>query len=750
MKKILAFALCAIMLASAAVPVFARHYSSSYENNGYEYDETYTLGDVDGDGEQNGKDALAIKATVAGLEGYSLIEDAADFNGDGVVDAKDSYLMKTCLSGTNSFDALEGEFPLYSLTIGENPISEYSLLLPEGIGAEDNNNAAYAACEMQDYIRDLTGTELVIYTGEAPTEHVIRFHSYEPDTAENTEMGLGIENYIYEVKNGDLNIHGSRRGNMYAVYEILEKYLGVVFIDGDLTYVYKNRTVDIPEGTYEFVKPYLNFRCVNYTFMDGHSDKINVYLTHKNNGIFIWDLMSKRFGTLTGMHYVGCHTFAYCHMMHTGKMPPEGTLNPDGSVMTYGQRLTAKFNSGIYPDPWTWQPCGNSKTEYEDLFDGLLDITRMVQTWGHEFHIYETEYTTSSMSFSPEDNKNFCTCRNCGRMSKTEGYSGVYLEMANKAALDIQEYFPGMKMSTYFYEHKVPATIRPNEYMILFFCGPECNNHAWGSGGCGDNLTVIKASNKCCDTTAKQWGELCKETGAEVWLYYYPTNYHYSLVPCPNIFEIYYDITYVVNECGFTGVYYEGGWTEYTFEHLKAYLASRVIWDPQMTYEEYTEYMMEYLRIWYGEGYEYIYQYIEHIEAAGDAVGCFVNNHDRPYDMNSWEYCAEHYDEMRGLILAARELAATEKQVQRINNLLMSCETLCLGAVYTEWYTNGTEETRALYEERYTWLYNYIVDNEYILSTNTVFVMPDKIDFSSRPMDQFYHGGAWDPTDYPQ
>jgi hypothetical protein len=142
---------------------------------------------------------------------------------------------------------------------------------------------------------------------------------------------------------------------------------------------------------------------------------------------------------------------------------------------------------------------------------------------------------------------------------------------------------------------------------------------------------------------------------------------------------------------------------------------------------------------------------MEHAQAAGDATGCFVNNHDRPYDMYSWRYIAEHYEEMRELLFAARSLADTDEKITRIDNILMSCETLGLGAVYTEMYTNGTEESRALYEERYTWLYNYIKSNNYELSTsnNTVFVLPATIDFSSRPMDQFYHGGCWDSSDYP-
>ena len=34
---------------------------------------------------------------------------------------------------------------------------------------------------------------------------------------------------------------------MYAVYEILEDYLGYRFVNGEYTFIYKSRTVDIPE-----------------------------------------------------------------------------------------------------------------------------------------------------------------------------------------------------------------------------------------------------------------------------------------------------------------------------------------------------------------------------------------------------------------------------------------------------------------------------------------------------------------------
>ncbi len=738
MKKSLAIILCLIFVFSsfgACISVSAREFL----NNGNEFinDDTYVLGDADGDGEQNGKDALAIKATVAGLEGYFLIEDAADFNGDGVVDAKDSYLMKTCLSGTNSFEVLEGEHQVYNLTIGENPITDYSIVLPN-IPDINECNASYAAEEMQTYIEVATGVRLEIVVGEATTPHAIRYHQYFVDTPENIEMGLRIENYKYTVTDGDLDIYGSLRGNMYATYEILEKYLGFRFISGEYTFVYKNRTVDIPEGCDVFFAPKLNSRWTGHTFA-GYKE--NYHYPRKSNG----DQSSNvdYYGAFTGQHFMFGHSYAYCWQMGTGTMPDE-------SFGALSDRLYHKYTSGETHDTLKWQPCASSEKEYQTMFSGLLDISRMISFWGHVFRNYE-EYSISSMSFSFEDNKNFCQCRYCTRSYKTEGYSGTYVgNLVNRAAREIQEYYPGMKLCTILYDHTVPKNVKPDEMVILYYCGPACNNHALGSGGCGDDLTYLGDSNdNCCTPTLKGWGELCRETGAELWFYYYPVNYHFFLTPCPNIMEIYYDLYYMFNECNVTGMYYEGAGETYNFETLKAYLASLMQWEPEMTYEQYIEYMKEYLYIRYGGGYEYIYEYTLHSQNAGDEVGCFINNHDATWDMYSWRYIAEHYEEMRELLVRARELCVRDDQRARVDDLIMCCDTLGLSAVYEEWYTNGTKETKALYEERYAALYGYIKENNIRISDFPQYIPPATIDFSKDPISQFYNGGCWDSDDRP-
>ena len=102
MKKILSLVLCACMLFSAlAIEAFGAQYNPETldEDNlsltqNFMRDETFILGDADGDGEPNGKDALSIKANIAGLEGYVMNAEACDFNGDGsVTDADAVYLL---------------------------------------------------------------------------------------------------------------------------------------------------------------------------------------------------------------------------------------------------------------------------------------------------------------------------------------------------------------------------------------------------------------------------------------------------------------------------------------------------------------------------------------------------------------------------------------------------------------------------------------------------------------------------------
>ena len=144
--------------------------------------------------------------------------------------------------------------------------------------------------------------------------------------------------------------------------------------------------------------------------------------------------------------------------------------------------------------------------------------------------------------------------------------------------------------------------------------------------------------------------------------------------------------------------------------------------------------------MYYGDGYEYIYEYIMMQNESGDLVPCFINNFDRPGDMMSYEYLAENYEYMRGLLLFAYDKALTDDQRDRIETLIVCCDFMGLSSVHTDWYLNG--ENVELYKTRYTWMYNYIKDHEMVIAGHTEYVLPAECTFDENPMIQFYEFGS--------
>ena len=177
-------------------------------------------------------------------------------------------------------------------------------------------------------------------------------------------------------------------------------------------------------------------------------------------------------------------------------------------------------------------------------------------------------------------------------------------------------------------------------------------------------------------------------------------------------------------------------------------MAVKFMWNPEMTFEEWEDILLEYLYMNYGEGYNELWEYIQMQTEAGDQCGtCFVNNFDRPGDMYSYEYLAENYEYMRGLLLTAYDKALTDDQRGRIETLIVCCDFMGLSSVHTDWYLNG--ENVELYKTRYTWMYNYITDHNMRVFSSDVYSKPATIDFEINPMIQFYEYGSRRTGIYP-
>ncbi len=721
--------------------------------HGIAKDNTYELGDVNSDKAINAMDSLVLKLTIAGIQGLEYTVDAADFDADGKVSPVDSFTLKLCLAGSASVSDYEGSDHLYRLTIGGFDISLFSIVIEEDCLYSDNE---YMAAELlQEHIPAATGVNIPIERGVSSKEHGIYIH----DVDKTTDLGLtlGHEGYRYEVKNGDLHIYGTDRGNMYAAYEIIEDYLGFGFIENYYMFLYKQRFVDIQEGTDVTFVPGYRFRQSKTTFNSNEDYRTTFHLPRGINGAIGFDfknakIPSSYYGNFVGTVYIDIHSMDKYHRMATGTMPDESFGNLE-------ERYYAKYLSGEFKDETTWEPCATDEKQYVKLFTGLLEYIEFVTVGMDIPLLYEDG--TNCFSFSPCDNMNWCTCRNCSKAARQSNYVDVYLRLKNRGAEDIQEFYPGIKLSSLMYEKECPIEVVPSEHLILVLGGTSCANHPLGTNEECSGNGYYGMSRSEFEEFINKMVALCSQTGAELWLWYYPETNNWWIYDIPNIYTIYYDVTWLY-EHGITGFYYEGHnlCPGYNFEQMKAYMFSQVAFDPTMSLERYEDIMKDYMYKVYGHGWENMWEFMKMYVEAGNLVGyeggntesyCFVGAYNRAFDFVSFEYIRDNYEYMRSLIVSAiNEFDPPENgehngmRIDKLYHFLCVFDLLGLGATYVDNYVNGDEASRSAYEERYEWAYNYYFDSgmrSYVYSKSGIDA-PASFDLNSNPFLQFTAGSV--------
>lgn len=717
MRKIFSFVISVLMIVSSfGVYVNAAEIKT---------EERYSVGDVDCDGTVNAEDSLCMKRQLVGDAEMEINAMAADMDADGRITAKDSYYIKGIFVEKFNASEFDSGTKLYKLLIGGYDIKEFCIVLPEDATRDDN--AHFAAEKMQKYVEIATGYKLEICYGyeNKTAVHAIVYNMVELECELGRE--LGYEGYKYDVTDGDLNIYGTRRGNMYCTFDLLER-MGFVFYSDDYTFLKEARLVRIEEGETETFVPKVHFRMVAGSNFDGDGVE-NHFLAQKLNGSQLYHSEDDmRIGTLTGPRFINAHSFGYYWRMATGN------YTDDDHLYECWQSGIQKEESDYGKDA-PWQPCATSGGDYNTLMLGLDRTITMIEKRGHKFTA-----DISSMSFSIADNqKGYCSCRNCTKKTKTEGYSGLYIDLTNRAARDIKTLYPEyptLKLVSIIYDHSIPATVRPESNVIVFFCGQGCNNHPINSGECTGNEPLIhKLHNDAVVESLKAWSGFCHESGAEIWFWYYPVSFLFYMSPCPNVLKLYDDFNFIINECKVDGFYFECGGRNYAFEAVKAHMASEYMYDPDMTKEEYTELLKEFLYLYFGEGYEYIYRYLEKEDLAGTKDACYLNNFSYPQDMYNTEYVAENYIDMRNLILDALILADSEDEIEHLEKLLVCCDFTGLSAVHKDWYAAGMPEYVEYYDEMCRLIQKYDMRPSTFLNEDGT---PEQLDFTN------YEQSPWD------
>ncbi len=686
----------------------------------------YTPGDINGSGEINAVDVFELKKHIVGMDS-DMDELASELTNDGVVNARDLLKLKNHIVGNID---LNEEFGISDETVGKitiagRNIAEYTIVVTN----PENANMTFAASELQRYVEKASGIELDIAEGESDAAYKITLLEDMGDT-------LGTDGFSITVRDGQLTIMGGAlRGTMYGVYELIEEYIGYRFYGYYESELFEADAVNVDEGLTDTQIPDSRYRDNK---VSPYKD-IDVYysvIKRKLNGASV-DNASYGYGVnRTGPH---AHSFDYY-------------ANEDYFAVGSGKfrHCLSDFNM-YYSDEDDGEEDGIiQKSTYQLVLENMCALLDARIASGQEIGKQITEVSCSYAS-----SLTYCTCYDrktgtgCRETSKAEGsYAGPLVDFVNKIEEEISAKYPGVRVITNAYSQiRVPPKTKTlNDNVVLLYCWNGCVNHSIENCECesdgliedksgGANYPAMLGSNKTEKAYYLGWMEHC----SQAYIWYYPTNIYYSLAPLSNTFKIYDDMRWFMENkaVGF----YVVGTSNDAFDDMNAYLISEMMWDKDITREEYDKMIGEYLAYHYGPGWENIYQYLKMLEEAGNSMGCYMTEFSHPLEMYSGKYFAEHFEEMLALFEAAA-MEANDDQLENIRRTVAHLYFLGLESLYDSHYTNGSESEREDYAEAYRSWYD-LVNEEGIRVTYERIGISADFDVTKSPCELVY--GFRDP-----
>ncbi len=443
--------------------------------------------------------------------------------------------------------------------------TEYRIITPD----KPSPAVKTAAKELQRFMLRITGVRFSIAAesraGEAPAFLLGPCkRSAEAGLVEKASK-LAEDGVLIRTLGRDVALLGSNeRGNLYCVYVLLEKYLGVRFLAWDCTIVPLEPNLALSEIDYSYAPPFM-YRETLY-----------------------WDSFPKDIATRQRLNgpYTKCDEsvggkiafFPYVHSFDD-LIPPEDYFNdhPEYFGLQGGKRVAEHVHSQI------------CLTNPE-----VLEISkRKVLKWCKEHP------EIPIIDVSQNDGNGWCECENCMAIVNEEGSQhGPILRFVNAIADEVAKNYPEKWVETlaYAYATKPPSITKPRSNVIIRLCHAGCYYHGFEKCGLGANLT----------TYIDQWSKLTKR----IFIWHYATNFAHYIAPNQNLVGLARDIKHY-GRSGVNGLMvqcnYQGPGGE--LAELRQYLSAQLMWDPSQDayrireefctgyYQEAAPDVLEFLRL---------------------------------------------------------------------------------------------------------------------------------------------------------
>lgn len=507
-------------------------------------------------------------------------------------------------------------YPVKSLKLAGNDISRYKIILPADAIASEQT----AAGELIKYIEQATGVRL--------------------ETAEDSEYAivlrgqsggeLGEEGFHIFFEGQNLVISGGRpRGVLYGAYTFLEEYVGCRFYTPSFETIHRADSIDVPANINNKQLPVFDTRySFWYDIINSQSLKAKLKVNH--------DVTSEALGGGKGFTGGLVHTF-------------DTIVPPD----TYSASHPEYYNG-------SGQLCLTNPE--------VLEIAK-----AYVRNLLAKNPNARLITVSQNDNQRYCMCDACMALAKEEGSQmGPVLRFVNEIARDIAKDYPNVLIDTlaYQYTRKPPLITRPEPNVQIRLCSIECGfSHPLDDPGSPENAAFME--------DIKAWSQLTDHLA--VWDY--TTNFANYNAIFPN-FDVLYQNMKIFKQYGVKYLFEQGTYNTPSgeFGELKGYLLAKLLWNPDMSREEYYALMDEFLRDYYGAGWENIRAYIDFLIGRAHISRLRIFENPAMYIKGEdWQQVNEWWDNAKSLATFA-QLVHVEKSYTQVLNAKMHYYKYFMGA----------------------------------------------------------------------
>lgn len=508
------------------------------------------------------------------------------------------------------------------LTLAEHGRSDYRIVVPAAHGPALDASAR----ELQSFLAAISGAEIPIVEESAPAAGPAIYLGAGAKAAASGLLeearALGEDGVRLRSVGPDLFLlGGGARGERYAVYELLERFLGCRFLARDCNVIPRRELLALPPIDHRHAPPFAYREVLCFEAADP-----DFAARLRLNGGNVAQCLGLAGGGALPSVVISPFVHSAEAMLPSARFFP---ANPEYFGLVGGARHGAPIGGQLcYTNP---------------------EVLRLCTEWVLQWLAAHPEVACVDVSQNDAypGASGACECEPCAAVVREEGSQhGPILRFVNAIAAAVAERFPGKTIETLAYQHTLaaPKVTRPRDDVVIRLCQHACYFH-------GVDCAAIGAEFRAA---IEDWRRVAKK----VWVWHYGVDFWCYFAPNPNLGALAADLRRYARD-GVDGVMVQGDLQSPGGElaELRTYLCAQLLWDPA---RDPLAIRREFCAGYFGPAQEEVLEFLALLDRWAEATPHHI-------PMNGWDPAEVTPPEVvaAGLEVLGRALAKAEDPAQR-------------------------------------------------------------------------------------